>query len=81
MNSIHRPGLNTAVAAAEAEAVASVADVMDTIAGMLGLVQEFAERALKDELADGEHGYEAGQVIDAISDAIGKARSVQDKLS
>jgi hypothetical protein len=65
MNSIHRPGLNHARAAAEAEAAADVADVMDTIAGMLEMVQDFAKRALKDELEGGHHGDEVAEVVDA----------------
>jgi len=81
MNSIHTPGLNRARAAAQSEAAATVADAMDTIATMLQGVQDFADRALKDELDGGEHGDEAGEVVDAISDAIGKARNVEGKLS
>jgi hypothetical protein len=81
MNSIHRPGLNRARAAAQSEAAASVADVMDTIATMLQGAHYFAEQALKEELEGGEHGDEAGEVVDAISDAIGKPRNVEGNLS
>ena len=72
MNSI-RHGLNHGRAGVGAGATAEAADVFDTISTMLEGVRDFATRARKDELAGGHHQDEAGEVIDAISDAIGKA--------
>jgi hypothetical protein len=80
MNSI-RPGINHTRAAADAEAAAEAADVLSSIAGMLDKVKDFAERALKAELDGGPYQDEAGAVVDAISDAIGRAQQAESDLS
>lgn len=79
MNSL-RPGLNKGRAAADAEAAASAADAFDTIANMLDRVQEFARLVLKEDLDGGLYHDEAANVVDAISDATGKARQAESKL-
>jgi hypothetical protein len=83
MNSINAyPGtLNRGRSAADREAASSAAGFVDSIAAMLQGVQDFAERALKDELDGGQHMDEVAEVLDAISDAIGKARKAESKIS
>jgi hypothetical protein len=74
------PGLNKGRAAADAEAAAAAADTFDSIGSMLEGVQDFAARALKDELAGGHYQDQAAEILDAISDAIGAAKEAEGKI-
>jgi hypothetical protein len=74
------PGLAKGRASADAEATANAADVFDTISTMLEGVKDFARSALKDELDGGHYQDEAAGVLDAISDAIGEAKSAEGKI-
>jgi hypothetical protein len=70
---------NSAWPLQDREAAVAATDVLDSIVTKLLRLQDFARIALRDELDGGQSQAEATDVMDAISNAIGAARTAESK--